>query len=56
MERAEEKPAKPRKKAKPPPAPQGSLDALGDYLQSREGKAMQKKVMRGVFGMLRKRL
>jgi hypothetical protein len=29
---------------------------LSDFLTSREGKALQKKVMRGVFGMLRKRL
>jgi DNA helicase HerA-like ATPase len=31
-------------------------DAIGDFLTSREGKALQKKVMRGVFGMLRKSL
>jgi hypothetical protein len=34
----------------------GGADALGEFLTSREGKALQKKVMRGVFGMLRKRL
>ena len=34
----------------------GGADALGEFLGSREGKALQKKVMRGVFGMLRKRL
>jgi DNA helicase HerA-like ATPase len=34
----------------------GGADALGKFLTSREGKALQKKVMRGVFGMLRKRL
>jgi hypothetical protein len=34
----------------------GGLDVLSDFLTSREGKARQKKVMRGVFGMLRKRL
>ena len=34
----------------------GGADAIGDFLTSREGKALQKKVMRGVFGMLRKRL
>ena len=39
-----------------PPAPSGGgVDAIGDFLRSREGKAMQKKVVRGVFGMLRKR-
>jgi DNA helicase HerA-like ATPase len=34
----------------------GGAEALGKFLTSREGKALQKKVMRGVFGMLRKRL
>jgi hypothetical protein len=29
---------------------------LGDFLTSREGKAMQRKVLRGVFGMLKKQL
>ena len=38
-----------------PPGP-GGAEALGDFLRSREGKAMQRKVMRGVFGMLKKRL
>jgi hypothetical protein len=28
---------------------------VGDFLTSREGKAMQRKVLRGVFGMLKKR-
>jgi DNA helicase HerA-like ATPase len=34
----------------------GGADALGDFLRSREGKALGRKVARGVFGMLRKRL
>ena len=29
---------------------------VGDFLRSREGKRLQRKVLRGVFGMLRKRL
>jgi Bacterial protein of unknown function (DUF853) len=29
---------------------------LTDFLTSREGKSLQKKVMRGLFGMLRKSL
>jgi hypothetical protein len=47
----------PRRRPEPrrAPAPSGT-DALGDFLSSREGKALQKKVARGVFGMLRKRL
>jgi DNA helicase HerA-like ATPase len=39
------------------PAPQESTaEKVGDFLQSRQGKALQKQVMRGVFGMLKKRL
>jgi uncharacterized protein len=34
----------------------GGVDMLGDFLTSREGKALQKKVMRGVFGMLKRSL
>jgi len=41
-------------KAPKPKAPAGG--DIGDFLNSREGKALQKKVIRGVFGMLRKRL
>jgi DNA helicase HerA-like ATPase len=58
--------AKPAPVAKPP-APErehkeaataaaGGVEALGKFLRSREGKQLQKQVMRGVFGMLKKRL
>ena len=49
---------KPKARRRKPdaPAPSGGLDQLGDFLQSRQGKALQKKVARGVFGMLRKSL
>jgi uncharacterized protein len=49
----------PRKRSEPrrAPAPSGGgADAIGDFLRSRQGKALQKKVARGIFGMLRKRL
>jgi len=49
----------PRRRSEPrrAPAPSGGgADAIGDFLKSREGKALQRKVTRGVFGMLRKRL
>jgi DNA double-strand break repair helicase HerA and related ATPase len=48
----------PRRRSPPrrAPAPSGGgADAIGDFLRSREGKALQKKVARGIFGMLRKR-
>jgi hypothetical protein len=37
-------------------ATHGGTDALGDFLGSRQGKALQREVVRGVFGLLRKRL
>jgi DNA helicase HerA-like ATPase len=47
----------PREDARRAPAPQKTgADAIGDFLRSREGKALQRKVQRGLFGMLRKRL
>jgi hypothetical protein len=59
-----EKPApKPKPKPKPKPAkgrapkaPPGGVDAVGDFLQSRQGQQLQRQVLRGVFGMLRMRL
>ena len=37
------------------PAPAGS-GGIGDFLASRQGRALQRQVLRGMFGMLRKRL
>ena len=45
----------PAKTAKPKPAKPPS-DPLTDFLTSRQGKALQREVVRGMFGMLRKRL
>jgi DNA helicase HerA-like ATPase len=47
-------PKVPRSKARRAPAP--SDGGIGDFLNSRQGKALQREVVRGVFGMLRKRL
>jgi hypothetical protein len=33
----------------------GGADALGTFLKSRQGKQLQKQVVRGVFGLLKKR-
>ncbi len=41
---------------KPKRAPAPDAGGIGDFLNSRQGKAMQREVVRGVFGMLRKRL
>jgi DNA helicase HerA-like ATPase len=48
-------PARQRHKARAP-APSSPLEELGDFLGSRQGKALQRKVARGMFGMLKKRL
>jgi hypothetical protein len=34
----------------------GGVAAVGTFLQSKQGKQLQKEVMRGVFGLLKKRL
>jgi len=47
----------PRPAPKRAPAPkEPTAGGIGDFLNSREGKALQRKVTRGIFGMLRKRL
>jgi hypothetical protein len=33
-----------------------AMSDIGDFLTSRQGKALQREVVRGVFGMLRKTL
>ena len=49
--------AEPKAPRRRQPAPKrGGAATLTDFLTSREGKALQKKVMRGVFGMLKTRL
>ena len=45
----------PRRKAKAP-KPDSPTDAIVDFLGSRQGKALQRKLARGAFGLLRKRL
>jgi uncharacterized protein len=38
------------------PAPAGSTpDAIGDFLTSRSGRALQREIVRGMFGLLRRR-
>ncbi|HEY6583230.1 MAG TPA: helicase HerA-like domain-containing protein [Gaiellaceae bacterium] len=61
--RIERQPAAPGEAAprRPPPPPvertgDPITDPLGDFLSSRQGKALQREVVRGMFGLLRKRL
>ena len=51
-EAPEPEPAK-RRSSKPPKTPS---DPLTDFVTSRQGKALQREIVRGMFGMLRKRL
>jgi uncharacterized protein len=38
------------------PAPtQSTPDAIGDFLNSRSGQTLQREIVRGVFGLLRRR-
>jgi DNA double-strand break repair helicase HerA and related ATPase len=45
-----------RRKAPAPSRTDGTGDPITDFLTSRQGKAMQREVIRGMFGLLRKRL
>jgi hypothetical protein len=53
-------PAEAAPKQRPPPPIDRTgdpiTDPLGDFLSRRQGKAQQREVVRGVFGLLRKRL
>jgi hypothetical protein len=44
-----------RTRSRAPAPKESSPDAIGDFLNSRSGRALQKEIVRGVFGMLRKR-
>ena len=46
----------PKRRREPAQAAARRPTAIGDFLTSRQGKALQRQVLRGVFGMLRKRL
>jgi DNA helicase HerA-like ATPase len=57
LEKREPQPVeKPARKRKEPARQDGSGDPLTDFLTSRQGKAVQREVIRGMFGLLRKRL
>jgi hypothetical protein len=59
MERAQQAPPQPkptpqaRRQAKQPAS---TGDAVTDFLRSRQGKTLEREVVRGVFGLLRKGL
>jgi hypothetical protein len=47
---------KPGRREKAPAPAESTAEKVGDFLNSRQGKAIQRQVVRGIFGMLRKRL
>jgi hypothetical protein len=51
-----EAPKTPSRKKPARPKEPTSGDPLTDFLGSRQGRALQREIVRGVFGMLRKRL
>jgi hypothetical protein len=51
------KPA-PKRPSEPParaPQPKGGVEMVADFLGSRQGKALQRDIVRGVFGLLKKK-
>jgi DNA helicase HerA-like ATPase len=56
QEAAEPEAPKPAQREKAPAPEESTAEKVGDFLNSRQGKKLQKDVMRGVFGMLKKRL
>ena len=53
---AKPKPKPPAQQHKQAASATGGLDALGGFLNSRQGKQIQRQVTRGVFDMLKKQL
>jgi hypothetical protein len=49
-------PAPPKPKPAPKHQEESPTEKVADFLNSRQGKALQRQVMRGVFGLLRKKL
>lgn len=43
-------------KSAPRPPQDMSAGGIGDFLGSRQGKQLQREIVRGVFGMLKKKL
>ncbi len=54
--KAKAKPKKPAQQHKQAASATGGLDALGGFLNSRQGKQIQRQVTRGVFDLLKKQL
>jgi DNA helicase HerA-like ATPase len=52
----EPEPSPRRRSRKTPAEPVETGDPITDYLRSRSGKALQRRIVRGLFGLLRKRL
>jgi DNA helicase HerA-like ATPase len=53
--RPETQPAPPEERKQAAEATLGGADAIGDFLNSSTGKQIQREVIRGVFGLLKKR-
>jgi uncharacterized protein len=49
-------PRRRRSRRRAPAPAESTPDAIGDFLSSRSGRALQREIVRGMFGLLRKRL
>ena len=49
-------PKRARSRRRAPAPAKSTPEAIGDFLGSRQGQRLQREVVRGVFGMLRRRL
>jgi hypothetical protein len=48
-------PRRRRSRRRAPAPAESTPDAIGDFLTSRSGRALQREIVRGVFGLLRNR-
>jgi uncharacterized protein len=56
LERAKEEPPEPARRKKAAEASGGGGEVLGDFLKSTTGRTIQRELVRGLFGLLRKRV
>ena len=56
LERAREEAPEPARRKKASEATKGGADTIGDFLKSTTGRTIQRELVRGLFGLLRKRV
>jgi DNA helicase HerA-like ATPase len=56
LERAKEEAPEPERRKKASEAAKGGADTIGDFLKSTTGRTIQRELVRGLFGLLRRRV